>query len=135
MINIYDNTRFISKKTLYTLAGVHRNTFTRYLQSRREVLEKMGVSPKARLLPPAAVRYICEDYCIDLPDELQAPESIDKSELYRRFLYELQKTSLFIFALTAPLCTSDIWKCSNFAFEIKNENKRVLPRCTGASDK
>ena len=96
MINIYDNTRFISKKTLYTLAGVHRNTFTRYLQSRREVLEKMGVSPKARLLPPAAVRYICEDYCIDLPDELQAPESIDKSELYRRFLYELKKTSLFI---------------------------------------
>ena len=95
MINIYDNTRFISKSTLAKLAGVHRNTFSRYLQSRRAVLEKMGINPKARLLPPQAVRYICEDYCIDLPDELQAPDSIGMSELYRRVLYELQKRSIF----------------------------------------
>lgn len=95
MINIYDNTRFISKSTLAKLAGVHRNTFSRYLQSRRAVLEKMGINPKAKLLPPAAVKYICEDYCIDLPPELQDPESIDKSDLYRRFLYELQKRSIF----------------------------------------
>lgn len=95
MINIYDNTRFISKSTLARLAGVHRNTFSRYLQSRRAVLDKMGINPKARLLPPQAVRYICEDYCIDLPEELQAPDSIGKSELYRRFLYELQKRSIF----------------------------------------
>ena len=95
MINIYDNTRFISKGTLAKLAGVSPRTFRRYLHSRRPILDKMGIPPSARLLPPAAVRYICEDYCIDLPDELQDPQSIDKSELYRRFLYELQKSSLF----------------------------------------
>ena len=94
MINIYDNHRCISKQTLARLAGVSARTFSRYLQSRRPVLEAMGVSPRARLLPPRAVQYLCEDYCIDLPDELQAPEARDKSGLYRRFLYELQKRRL-----------------------------------------
>ena len=36
----------------------------------RQVLNAMGVSPKAQKLPPQAVRYICEDYCIDLPPSL-----------------------------------------------------------------
>ena len=94
MINIYDNTRFISKKTLYTLAGVHRNTFTRYLQSRREVLEKMGINPKARLLPPAAVKYICEDYCIDLPPELQDQQYLNRSPIYQHLIHALQNSHL-----------------------------------------
>ena len=66
MINHYDKNRFISKRTLARMADVSPRTFARYLATKREVLEKFGVSPKAKKLPPQVVRYICEDYCIDL---------------------------------------------------------------------
>jgi predicted RecB family endonuclease len=59
------------KSELARLAGVSANTFRRYLNSRREVLAAMGVSPRSQTLPPRAVRYVVEDYCIDLPDEMQ----------------------------------------------------------------
>ena len=67
MINYYDKHLFISKKKLAELAGVSERTFRRYLATRRHILDEMGISPKAQLLPPQAVKYICEDYCIDLP--------------------------------------------------------------------
>ena len=54
------------KSKLAELAGVSPRTFRRYLQTRRPVLEAMGVSPRTRKLPPKAVRYICEDYCIEI---------------------------------------------------------------------
>ena len=76
MINNYDKNRFISKSTLARLAGVSPRTFRRYLATRRHILDAMGISPKAQKLPPQAVRYICEDYCIDLPPELQAHTEI-----------------------------------------------------------
>ncbi|WP_155993667.1 hypothetical protein [Prevotella sp. P6B1] len=60
------------KSELARLAGVSANTFRRYLNSRRDVLEKMGVSPRAQTLPPRAVRYVVDDYCIDVPDEMQS---------------------------------------------------------------
>ena len=59
------------KSELARLAGVSANTFRRYLNSRREVLAKMGVTPRAQTLPPRAVRYVVDDYCIDVPDEMQ----------------------------------------------------------------
>lgn len=96
MINIYDNTRFISKSELAKMAGVSARTFSRYLSSRQHILDKMGISPKAQKLPPKAVQYVCEDYCIDLPEELQAPEARNKTDMYRRVMYELQKRSLFL---------------------------------------
>ena len=71
MINFYDKHKFISKKELARLAGVSSRTFTRYLATRRHILDAMGIPPKARLLPPQAVKYVCEDYCIDLPEDLQ----------------------------------------------------------------
>ena len=71
MVNIYDKHKFISKKQLAQLAGVSDRTFSRYLQTRRHILEAMGVSLHARLLPPQAVKYVCEDYCIDLPQNLR----------------------------------------------------------------
>ena len=71
MINHYDPHRFISKSTLAQLAEVSPRTFARYLQTRKHVLDAMGGSPKTQKLPPQAVHYICEDYCIDLPPELQ----------------------------------------------------------------
>lgn len=54
------------KSELAKLAGVSNRTFRRYLATRRSVLTAMGVSPFARKLPPHAVQYISEDYCIDV---------------------------------------------------------------------
>ena len=56
------------KSELARLAGVSANTFRRYLNSRRDVLASMGVTPRAQTLPPRAVKYVVEDYCIDLPE-------------------------------------------------------------------
>ena len=57
------------KSELAKLAGVSTSTFRRYLNSHREVLAAMGVSPKAQTLNPKAVRYICDYYCIEVPKE------------------------------------------------------------------
>jgi transcriptional regulator with XRE-family HTH domain len=95
MVNYYDKHLFISKKKLAELAGVSRYTFSRYLKSRRHILETMGVSLHARLLPPQAVKYICEDYCIDLPQELQDQKVIASSPLYQKLIRELQLNTFF----------------------------------------
>ena len=91
MVNFYDKHKFISKKTLAELAGVSPRTFRRYLQSRRHILNAMGITPKTQKLPPQAVRYICEDYCIDLPPELQDQDALSKSPIYQTFLRHLQE--------------------------------------------
>ena len=54
------------KSELARLAGVSSRTFARYLAAHREELAKLGVTPQARKLPPRAVRFVSEDYCIDL---------------------------------------------------------------------
>ena len=95
MINFYDKHKFISKRQLAKLAGVSERTFTRYLKTRRHILDAMGVLPNARLLPPQAVKYICEDYCIDLPRNLQDQRVIDSSPLFRHLIHELQMTTFF----------------------------------------
>lgn len=81
MINYYDKNRFINKSELARLADVSPRTFSRYLATRRPILDAMGISPKAQKLPPQAVRYICEDYCIDLPPELQDQKALNASPL------------------------------------------------------
>jgi len=91
MINYYDKNRFISKSTLARLADVSPRTFARYLSTRRYILDAMGISPKAQKLPPRAVRYICEDYCIDLPPELQDQQALNDSPL-RDLIYESWKS-------------------------------------------
>ena len=91
MVNFYDKHKFISKSTLAKLAGVSPRTFTRYLATRRHILDAMGISPKAQKLPPQAVRYICEDYCIDLPPALQDQEALSHSPLYQNFLRMIQE--------------------------------------------
>ena len=87
MINFYDKNRFISKSELARLADVSPRTFSRYLATRRHILNAMGISPKAQKLPPQAVRYICEDYCIDLPPDLQDQQSLNTSPL-RDIIYD-----------------------------------------------
>ena len=95
MINYYDKHKFISKSTLAKLAGVSDRTFCRYLATRRHILDAMGVLPNARLLPPQAVKYICEDYCIDLPEELQDGRVLRSSPIYQNLIRELQMTTFF----------------------------------------
>jgi hypothetical protein len=94
MINLYDSHRFISKKTLAELADVSPRTFARYLKTRRHVLEAMGVSPQTQKLPPQAVQYICEDYCIDLPSEFQDRKALEYSTIYQRLIHALQDSHL-----------------------------------------
>ena len=78
MINFYDKKLFISKSELAKMAGVSSRTFRRYLATRRPILESLGITPKTQKLPPDVVRYICEDYCIDLPPAYQdAPKKMD----------------------------------------------------------
>lgn len=95
MVNYYDKHLFISKKKLAELAGVSDRTFCRYLASRRHILEAMGVKPMARLLPPKAVKYVCEDYCIDLPQELQNRKVCEMSSIFQKLIRELQMTTFF----------------------------------------
>ena len=95
MVNYYDRHLFISKRQLAKLAGVSERTFSRYLASRRHILEEMGINPHARLLPPQAVKYICEDYYIDLPEELQDQKAITLSPIYRNLVRELQMSTYF----------------------------------------
>ena len=54
------------KSELAQAAGVSLPTFRRWLLSDQEALRQMGVSPSTKILPPVAVRYLCEKYCIDI---------------------------------------------------------------------
>ena len=49
MINFYDPKRSISKLQLALCAGVCPRVFAYYLESRREILEAMGVSVIAKI--------------------------------------------------------------------------------------
>ena len=75
----------------FVLGYVHESSpttwsrvFAYYLESRREILEAMGVSVIAKKLPPEAVKYVCEDYCIDLPPHLQDQKALAKAPEYLR---------------------------------------------------
>lgn len=60
------NYKAMYKSELAKLANVSPRTFARYLATRRAVLIDMGVAPRTKKLPPKAVKYISEDYCITL---------------------------------------------------------------------
>ena len=49
------------KSELARLAGVSANTFRRYLNTRRDILAEMGVSPRSQTLPPKSVKYVVDD--------------------------------------------------------------------------
>ncbi len=56
----------MSKSELAQCAGVSPRTFCRWLAGHKEELRRLGISPKAHIIPPVGVRYICEQYGIDL---------------------------------------------------------------------
>jgi len=55
-----------TKKELAYLAGVSYSTFNRWLRQHRKQLEGFGMSLHSHILPPKAVKYICEIYDIDV---------------------------------------------------------------------
>ena len=54
------------KSELADAAGVSLSTFSSWLRTDTEALRQMGVSERTKLLPPVAVSYLCEKYCIDI---------------------------------------------------------------------
>ena len=57
-------TKFYSKKQLAIAAGVSRTKFYRWMLIDQPVLTQMGVLPDQRLLPPKAVKFICQRHDI-----------------------------------------------------------------------
>ena len=53
--------RTMSKAELAGLLGVSPRKFASMLHPLREKLREMGVSDKAKLLPPQAVLYVCKE--------------------------------------------------------------------------
>ena len=56
----------MTKAQLGMAAGVSVKTLQRWLSRHREERKKLGVRPRDKLLPPVAVRYVAEQYGIDL---------------------------------------------------------------------
>lgn len=54
-----------TKAELAAAAGTTTRTFNRWLQPYHTELSQMRISPKAKQLPPNAVRFICEKLVID----------------------------------------------------------------------
>ena len=56
----------MSKAQLADAAGVSVKTLQRWLSRHSDELAMLGVRPRAKVLPPVAVRYVAEQYGIDL---------------------------------------------------------------------
>ena len=54
------------KNELARAAGVSTAVFRTWIKSDKQALEIMGITPRQQLLPPVAVRYLCEKYVIDV---------------------------------------------------------------------
>ena len=54
------------KNEIARAAGVSMATFRTWLKSDKQALDAMGITPRQQLLPPVAVRFLCEKYDIDL---------------------------------------------------------------------
>ena len=66
-INIkYRIMKSMTKSELAQAAGVSMKTLQRWLSRHSDELAILGVRPRDKLLPPVAVRYIAEQYGIDL---------------------------------------------------------------------
>ncbi len=56
------------KSEIAMACGMSRSTFTRWFSLHKEEIAKLGVNPNARLLPPKAVQYVCEELGIHEDD-------------------------------------------------------------------
>ncbi|MBR1498914.1 MAG: hypothetical protein IJ615_04705 [Bacteroidaceae bacterium] len=56
------------KCELASAAGVSTGTFRRWLGENRDKLAELGAKPRGQLLPPRAVKWVCDEYGIDYPE-------------------------------------------------------------------
>ena len=56
----------MSKSQIAECAGVSVRTLMNWCEPFRQELTKMGLSPKAKVLPPHIVKFICEKFDIDV---------------------------------------------------------------------
>lgn len=56
----------MTKAQLAMAAGVSVKTLQRWLSRHSDELKMLGVRPRDKLLPPVAVKYVAEQYGIDL---------------------------------------------------------------------
>ena len=56
----------MTKQDLADKAGISLQTLRRWCKPLNSQLTEMGVRRKTKLLPPKAVKLICEYFCIDV---------------------------------------------------------------------
>ena len=56
------------KYELAAAAGVSMNTFRRWLNNKQDHLSRLGVRHRSQMLPPKAVKWVCDEYGIDYPE-------------------------------------------------------------------
>ena len=56
----------VSKKQIADALGISLPTLRKWLQPFQKDLERMGVSPSAKLLNPKATKFVCEKFDIEL---------------------------------------------------------------------
>ncbi len=54
------------KSELARAAGVTTDTFRNWLHSDADYLRSQSIPPKAKILPPQVVRYLCDKYDIEV---------------------------------------------------------------------
>ena len=67
-----NNYKAMYKYELAAAAGVSPSTLRNWLRDDKPALRAMGVRDSNRLLPPVAVKYICDKYCIHIQDNTNA---------------------------------------------------------------
>ncbi len=55
-----------SKSELAMAAGVSLGTLARWMKPYRQELEALGLRPGMRVLPPRVVKFLVEQFCIDV---------------------------------------------------------------------
>jgi len=55
----------MTKQQLAACAGVTVKTLMGWCKPHEQQLQRLGMTPTARVLPPSAVKYIAETFCID----------------------------------------------------------------------
>ena len=55
------------KYELAAAAGVSDRTFRRWMNMHQNELKILGVTKHSHLIPPKAVKWICQEYGIDYP--------------------------------------------------------------------
>ena len=58
----------MSKSELALAAGISLSTLARWMKPYRHELEVLGLKPGMRVLPPRVVKFLVEQFCIDVGD-------------------------------------------------------------------